>query len=534
VDAVAVTLVVLFAAAVAANVGNRCQVLLGAIVERKTRLRMLEACANVDVAQFEDAAFHDLMERVDANALDKPAAVTFALADLASGALGVLPVVGALVVVQPLLVPVLLLGMLPMVVLAVMGGRNEVGFAHERAATDRRRDYLRRVLVDRTAAKELRLFNASHALLEMLRSEYDVHLQLVRRHSLKRLVNALAVQLAVGGMVLALLYFAFALNRSGRLTVPQMAAAVAAVPVLLSRIGNVTTGMGRLFESTSLLRDLPTLEAMSGTGSGKGRFPTPAPDVGSPPEIGLQDVTFTYPSSERPAIQDVSLVIPAGKVSALVGANGSGKTTLVKLIAQLYRPQGGCITWNGLDVSRHPQEAWREHTTVLFQDFIRYELSLRDNVTLGRPHAQDDASRLEASIRGAGLERLGHRLPNGLDTVLSKAWTDGVELSGGEWQTVALARAYFRNAALVVLDEPTAALDPRAEYELFRRIRVMFPTQTIILVSHRLNSVRPADQIFVLADGRLAEQGTHDSLLQHDGVYAEFYKLQEGAPPDRH
>lgn len=178
VDAVAVTLVVLFAAAVAANVGNRCQVLLGAIVERKTRLRMLEACANVDVAQFEDAAFHDLMERVDANALDKPAAVTFALADLASGALGVLAVVGALVVVQPLLVPVLLLGMLPMVVLAVMGGRNEVGFAHERAATDRRRDYLRRVLVDRTAAKELRLFNASHALLEMLRSEYDVHLQL--------------------------------------------------------------------------------------------------------------------------------------------------------------------------------------------------------------------------------------------------------------------------------------------------------------------------------------------------------------------
>lgn len=534
-DALTATLVAVGGAAVLIGVGARTQSLLAIAVDRKTTMRMLDACARVDVSRFEDPEFHDRIERVKANALDKPVAVANALLDLVAGSVGIVAVAGGLLLVEPYLVPVLVLGMVPLVVVALAGGRREVDFARERASGDRRRAYLQQVLIDTAAAKELRVFGAAPAFLGMLGAEYDAHIRLLRRHTLRRLAFTLATQFTSAALMVAFLYFAVTLNRSGRLTVPEMAAAVAAVPLLLARIGNLTTGAATLFQSIGLFRELPALEAEARAVAGRPGTPTAMGDHRrGPPRIELRHVSFAYPYSERRAVDDVSFVIPAGKVVALVGENGSGKTTLVKLMAQLYRPHEGVVTWDGIDTASRPPVAWHGRMAVLFQDFGRYELAVAENVSLGRLAADDEADRLDGAMARAGIGRLVERLPSGADTVLSKAWPNGVELSGGEWQGVALARACFGAADLVVLDEPTAALDPRAEYELFRRIRRIFADQTVVLVSHRLNSVRMADCIFVMADGRLVEQGTHDELVAAGGLYAELFTLQQATAEPPH
>jgi ATP-binding cassette, subfamily B, bacterial len=273
---------------------------------------------------------------------------------------------------------------------------------------------------------------------------------------------------------------------------------------------------------------LLALERRLADGGALAPAPLPPPDI--PLEaICFESVTFRYPGQATEALAGLDLAIPAGRSLAIVGANGAGKTTLVKLLCRLYDPTGGRITVDGLDLRDVEAHAWQRQVAAIFQDFAQYHLSARDNVGLGAPELAGDLERLRAAARKAGALELVESLPHGWDTVLSRQYTEGVDLSGGEWQRIALARALFAvegGARVLILDEPTASLDVRAEADLYDRFLDITAGLTTILISHRFPTVRRADHICVLADGHVVEQGTHDELMALGGRYARMFGLQ--------
>ena len=222
-----------------------------------------------------------------------------------------------------------------------------------------------------------------------------------------------------------------------------------------------------------------------------------------------------------------------GEVVALVGENGSGKTTLASLLAQLYEPSSGCIEWDGVDTAEFDAVAARERIAVIFQDFVKYPLTARENIGVGKVSAIDDLEGVHDAARHAGAAAFLESLPAGYETMLSKAFEGGQDLSIGQWQRVAIARAFFRDAPFVILDEPTSALDPRAEHDLFARIRELLQGRTVLLISHRFSSVRSADRIYVMRSGQVIEHGTHDELMATAGLYQELFELQASAYLDQ-
>jgi ATP-binding cassette subfamily B protein len=240
----------------------------------------------------------------------------------------------------------------------------------------------------------------------------------------------------------------------------------------------------------------------------------------------LRGVSFNYPERDRPAVDGVDLEIRAGEVVALVGENGSGKTTLAKIVAGLYDPATGTRCWDGVKV---PASDVRASVTVIFQDFLRYQMTLRDNIVISDPDRPAGDDMAVDAIRLAGLLPMARELPDGLDTMLGRDLDEGTDLSEGQWQRVALARALHRDTAVVVLDEPTSALDPRAEHQLFADVRATLGGRAALLISHRFSSTRLADRIYVMSNGRVAECGTHGDLMARAGLYAELYRLQSSA-----
>jgi ATP-binding cassette subfamily B protein len=452
------------------------------------------------------------------------------LTALIAGLLTMFGIAAVLFALDPLLLLFVLLAAVPGLAAALINSRASYAFEYAMTAESRERAYLVDLLTDRQAAKEVRLFE----LAPHLRSRYErltaTRLRHLRRFLRERLrVNLVATLAAAAGIGLALAALIAFLAR-GRIDVATAVTAGLAMQQLSSRLPAITGSIGNLVESGMFVDDyqrflsLVPAHAFAHESSAKG-----GTRAGEPVQLAVEHVSFRYPGSPRLALDDVSLEVQPGEVVALVGENGSGKTTLVKLICQLYRPASGTIRWQGVDTASLPPEQVRSDITVLFQDFLQYQLPAKDNIVFGRVERSEEAEAIVAAAQQAGAHDFLARLPDAYDTRLGLEFLGGHELSIGQWQRLALARAFFRASGLLILDEPTASLDPRAESELFAQIRGLYAGRSVLLISHRFSSVRSADRIYVLESGRVTERGSHGDLIAAGGHYAELFNLQAAA-----
>jgi len=500
--------------------------LLSARVEAATWRDVLHTATAVDLARFEEPDFFDRLQRIETNALYRPYQVTQGLVVTAGGLLASLGLGAALVALHPAVLPLLLLGGLPLVLTSRRESRLEFDFAVRQTPNERMREYLTLLQTGRDEAAEVRAFALAPELRRRLDALYRTYFGELRRHLWRRsvlvTVGNVGAALALA-VTLALLVWLVA---ERQVTVSEAGAAIVAIRMLAGQVQSITTGARLVFESGLFLDDVDTFLAQDTGGPTVEHLPDPPAAFRT---LSAEDLVFTYPGSTRPALDGVDVTVGAGEVVALVGENGSGKTTLTKVLAGLYRPTGGVVRWDGVDAAQYRAEALRRRVTVIFQDFVEYAFSATDNVAIGRTDAPVDVERVRAAARAAGIDEVLDRLPAGYGTPLSREFPGGQDLSGGQWQRVALARALYRDAPLVVLDEPTASMDPRAEHDLFASLRTVLAGRSAIVVSHRFSTVRTADRIYVMAAGRVVEHGTHDELMAADGLYADLFRLQASA-----
>jgi ATP-binding cassette, subfamily B, bacterial len=501
------------------------QEILGEVIQRHIEEHVLEVASAVDLLGFETPAFHNRVQRMQ---LSGPQSLNliFGLSGLISGAVGVVAVLVTLTTIEPVLVIMVLIVFIPAWLSASRRGEAFWRFFWRMTPRDRERQYLAGLLSTRHAAKEIRAFNLGQFLRSRHRHLYDERIRELRRVAAKQLLHALIANVVIAAVLAATLLVVGWLALSGSVSLSAAGIAVAGVAIVGQRLTMAGYAAGTLTESARYVDDyLAFVELLPRVRQSEPHGPAPS----SFEEISVNGVSFTYPTATESAICDVSLSIRAGEIVALVGENGSGKTTLAKLLAGLYRPATGTVTWDGTDINGVDAAQLRTGIAVIFQDFVRFHLRARDNVGLGRVDGSDDLDGIREAARHANADEFLSSLPNGYETVLGPEFEGGSDLSIGQWQRVALARAFFRQAPFVILDEPTAALDPRAEHDLFERIRGLLAGRTVLLISHRFSSVRHADRIYVLDSGRVIEAGTHDELMALEGHYAELFRLQAAA-----
>ena len=516
-----------FALAVASDLLGRIVSLVDGLLSDRVRndasVRLMEHAATLDLADFEDAAFQDRMDRARMQASGRMSL----MGQLFSQAQDIITVVtfaAGLVVYAPWLIVLLAVALVP----SFLGEAhfNALSYALSYMRTPQRRelDYVRQVAASADTAKEVKIFGLSPFLIDRYRTISRDTYSASRRLAQRRAVWGSGF--AALGTIAYYAAYAYIAWRAvtGAITIGDLTFLAASFLRLRGLLEGLLTGFSSTAGQALYIDDLFSFFRTEPS--------IHSPDVALPfpnpvrQGFVFEDVGFHYPSAERWAVRHLSFTLGPGEVVALVGENGAGKTTLVKLLARLYDPVEGRVLLDGRDLREYDLDGVRAAIGVIFQDFVRYNLPAADNIAVGRIEARRDRERIEAAASAALADDVVAKLPDGYDQMIGKRFRNGVDLSGGEWQKMAIARAYMRDAQVLILDEPTAALDARAEYEVFQRFQELSAGRSAVLISHRFSSVRMADRILVLSDGKVEASGTHDDLLAAGGRYAELFELQ--------
>ena len=385
-------------------------------------------------------------------------------------------------------------------------------------------EYIRQTGASVETAKEVKIFGLHDFLIGRFRELSDKFYLANRGLAIRRAGwGSVLTALGTLGYYVAYAYIAWRTVR-GEFTIGDLTFLAGSFRRLRQLLEGLLVGFSQVAGQALYLDDLFSffeIEPEITSPAAPRPFPSPVREG-----FVFEGVGFRYPGAERWAVRDLSFTLQAGEVLALVGENGAGKTTLVKLLARLYDPDEGRILLDGHDLREYDLDVLRQNIGVIFQDFVRYHLTAAENIAVGQIEARHDRARIVEAARRSLADDVIAKLPKGYDQVIGKRFKNGVDLSGGEWQKVAIARAYMRDAQLLILDEPTAALDARSEFEVFQRFKELSAGKTAVLISHRFSSVRMADRILVLADGRVEAVGTHGELLAQRGRYAELFELQ--------
>ena len=514
--------VVSLVVAIATGLNGGRQRLLTERTLRHVNRQVLDVATSVDLLTFEDPAFHDALMRANRQSMSS-LRMSMGLISLITTVLGSLALGLTLATIEPVLLPIVVVAYLPLWLAARHNADALHSFSFGATPDDRGRFTIEGLLTRRREAGEVRSFDLAPSLVQRWEELYDVRLRgildMVRTADRRSLISGATSAILIAG-TLALLGGFFV---AGRLDVAATATAAIAIQQLGGRLSAAAQALGDLYENALFLSDYDAFLQLR-------QPPAPEPEVLEPFSVlQLEGVGFRYPSAPVPALTDVDLTVRAGEVIAIVGENGSGKTTLAKLLAGLYPAAEGSLRWDGVSYDELGLDRVRASTAVIFQDFLRFPFRLWDNIAWGDRRREASAEALSAAATAAGIDDLVASLPDGFDTALGREFEDGTDLSGGQWQRVALARAFYRDSRFLILDEPTAALDPRAEHDLFERLRSLAAARTVLFISHRFSTVRDADRILVMDAGRIIEQGSHDELMRQAGTYAELFALQAAA-----
>ncbi|GAC1413086.1 MAG: ABC transporter ATP-binding protein [Gemmatimonadaceae bacterium] len=527
----ALELAIVLIGEILARASSLIESLLGDLFSNSMSVRLMEHAATLDLAQFEDPEFYDHLERARRQTVGRIALLSLLLS-MSQDALTLLTLAGALIAYNPWLLLLLAIAVIP----SFLGETHFASLGYSllfRWTPERRQlDYLRYVGASDKTAKEVQMFGLAPWLTDRYRDLSQKFYLENRNLSVRRgVVSALLSILGTVGYYAAYVVILIRAVK-GDITIGTLTFLAASFGRGRDVIQNILLSASNVYEQALYLRDLfvflgmrPTIESVPNA------RPVPAKIISG---FVFEEVGFRYPDSERWAVRNVNLVLSPGERVALVGENGAGKTTITKLLARLYDPTEGRITLDGVVLQEYDLVSLRRAIGVIFQDFVRYDMRFDENIGVGEiDSVRADLEKnngTSASITAAAENSLASsllpRFSKGYQQMLGRRFEEGVDLSGGEWQKIALARAYIRDAQVLILDEPTAALDARAEYEVFLRFSELVAGRMAVLISHRFSTVRMADRIIVLRHGKVEEQGSHDELLSKHGLYEELFTMQ--------
>jgi ATP-binding cassette subfamily B protein len=526
-NALAVLLLMELALAISADLLGRASSLVDSLLSERysnfASVRLMEHATTLDLEQFESSDQQDRLDRARRQVTGRTTLLTQIFGQ-AQDVLTVLSLAAGLLAYAPWLIVLILLALLPAFVGEFHFNAQGYRLNYFRTPERRQLDYIRYLGSSVETAKEVKLFGLNGFLVDRFRIFAD------RMYADNR---GLAIRRAAWGTLLAALascayYLAYALivwrTVRGEFSIGDLTFLSGSFLRLRTLLEGLLLGFSQIAGQALYLEDLFS-------------FFDVRPDIASPPNprpfpqplrsgVVFENVGFRYPESDRWAVRSLNLTLRAGEVVALVGENGAGKTTIVKLLARLYDPTEGRILLDGHDLREYDLIDLRRHIGVIFQDFVRFHFTAGENIGAGLIEANDDRIRIQQAAERSLADRIIERLPHGYDQPLGKRFHEGADLSGGEWQKIAIARAYMRDAEVLILDEPTASLDARSEYEVFQRFRDLSLGKTAVLISHRFSTVRMADRILVLENGQVVEAGPHEELVASGGRYAELFELQ--------
>lgn len=513
----------LMVAALSQAMSNELRIPLGENLYRLTMDQVLDVATEVDLEAYEGSDFHDRMQRARAAASGKSTAVVFGLVTMLSTIVVSMGVVAVLITVAPILVPIAVLGYLPVAYVNVRNNRARYRLEVELTELQREKSYFEFVMTEQTEAKEVRAYDIAPTLRTWHSELWDRRLEKLSKLVRRRLTFTSAGSFLTTLVVIATLTIALVLAARGTISIGDAAIAIIGLQQLSSRLQTAGTAFGGIHDGITFLRDFDSFTATLSTI----RMERPTAVPPSPPSgLTVDSVGYRYPGADRDALESVSFELRRGQIMAIVGANGSGKTTLAKLVCNLLPPTRGVISWDAIDLADCDPQQVRAQIAPVFQDYAEYHLTIRQAIGLSKVDRLGDTDAIRDAAGKVGLNELIDSLPNGIDTRLGKMFSGGTDISIGQWQRLAIARALFRDSPVVVLDEPSASLDPRAEAELFDLLHSMCEDRIVIFVSHRFATVRSADVVMVMDQGEIVEMGTHDELISLGGLYKDLFTIQ--------
>src|SRR3984893_7765591 len=509
------------------TVRNITQQLLQNDVSVRIQLMVMEKAASLDLAFYEDPASYDLLRRAQTDSINRPVLMISTAFGLVQTLLTFITMVAVLVVVSPLLALLALVTPIPAFIADTRYGWRGYNIARWGSRLLRRMNYMVTLVTTDSYAKEVKLFGLGGYFIDRYRLIAKAYYESQRAQVARRYMTGFAWG-NLSTIATSATYLYVALQAIiGRLTLGDLTLYTTAASSVQGSIQGILGGFSGMYEHNLYLNNLfELMETKSTMPKSESTAKLPEPMRG---EIRFEHVTFAYPGAETNALTDLSFTVKPSETLAIVGRNGAGKTTLFKLICRLYDPNDGRILIDGIDIRDLDPNELRAQIGAMFQDYVTYQATASENIGLGNVQDINDRERIEVAAAQAGASELIGGLPEGYDTALGKWFDHGVNLSGGEWQKVALARAFMRDAKILLLDEPTSALDAQAEYDLFERLRSLTRGRTAVYISHRFSTVRRADRIIFLEHGRLVVEGTHAELMRLDGRYARLFRMQAAA-----